>query len=62
MERYLREVIGNLLTLNNLPFYFWVYNVFVDQTYIWRFYTGDQIWLFCFVFWVFFKVFIDFWL
>ena len=53
MERYLREVIGNLLTHNSLsspppPFYFWVYDIFVDKIYVWRFYTNDQIWVFIF--------------
>ena len=52
MERYLREVIGNYLTLNSPP-YFWVYNIFVDKTYVWRFYTSDQIWVF--IFWHFLK-------
>ena len=44
MERYLREVIGNLLTLNSSlpPFHFWVYNIFVDKTYVWRFSTSDK--------------------
>ena len=49
MERYFREVIGNLLTrIAPHSFYFWVYNIFVDKTYVWRFYASDQIWLFIF--------------
>ena len=34
MERYLREVIGNLLTLNSpLFFYFWVYNILIKPIF-----------------------------
>ena len=37
MERYLREVIGNSLTLNSPSPYSRVYNIVVDKTYVWRF-------------------------
>ena len=37
MERYFREVIGNLLTLKSHPPYSGIYNIFVDKTYVWHF-------------------------
>ena len=43
MERYLREVIGNYLTLNSPPSPFIPKFIFVQKTYVWRFYTSDQI-------------------
>ena len=49
METYFREVFGNKLLLNSpLPPYSWVYNIFVDETYVWHLCTSDQIWLLMF--------------
>ena len=45
MERYLRKVIGNQLTLNSplpSPPYSQVYNIIVDKSYVWRFHFSDQ--------------------
>ena len=43
MKRDLREMIGNLHTLNSPPLSL-VYSIFVDETYVQHFYTAcDQI-------------------
>ena len=42
MKRYLKEVIGNYLTLNTPPLLI-SECIFVDKAYVWRFYTSDEI-------------------
>ena len=41
--KYIREKWLVKLILKSSPFYYWVYNIFIDETYVQQFYTSYQI-------------------